>query len=154
MAARERIHERIQGEIHHADKEREARAEKMLEIPSEWNEVPDLIMEDGDILPEYMRLDKGRRDISSQGWRKRRKEDDIRAKKREHSPNVSRRIQNPEGFYSEDWDKDKQEEDDWQTQDKFQKISQMVFCNGVLEIHPIGDGSSLKSQCSSPRGWM
>ena len=47
--------------------------------------------------------------------------------KRGHSPIVSRRIQNPEGFYSEDWDKDKQEEDNWQAPDKWQKISQMVF---------------------------
>ena len=49
---------------------------------------------------------------------------------------MSRRIQNPEGFYSKDWDVDKQEEDEWQTPDKFQKISQMVFHNGVLESHP------------------
>ena len=62
MAAREGIHERIQGEIHHENKEREARAEEMLEIPLEWNEVPDLIMEDGDILPENMRPDKRKRD--------------------------------------------------------------------------------------------
>ena len=75
----------------------------------------------------------------SQRRKKRRKEDDIWTEKREHSPTVSRRIQNPEGFYSKDWDEDKQEEDEWQTPDKFQKISQMVFRNGVLEIHPVGD---------------
>ena len=72
--------------------------------------------------------------------KKQRKEDDNWTEKREHSPTVSRRIQNPEGFYSEDWDEDKQEEDEWQTPDKFQKILQMVFCIGVLEIHPVGDG--------------
>ena len=55
-----------------------------------------------------------------------------------HSPNLSWRIKNPEGFYPADWDEDKQEEDEWQTPNKFQKISQMVFCNGVLEIHPVG----------------
>ena len=49
-------------------------------------------------------------------------------------------MRNPEGFYSEDWDEDKQEEDEWQIPDKFQKISQMVFCNGILESHPVGDG--------------
>ena len=49
MAAREGIHERIQAEIHHENKEREARAEEMLEIPLEWIEVWGLIMEDGDI---------------------------------------------------------------------------------------------------------
>ena len=52
----------------------------------------------------------------------------------------SQRIQNHEGFYSEDWDEDKREEDELQTPDKFQKISQMVFCNGVLEIHLAGEG--------------
>ena len=112
----------------------------MLEVPLKWNAVPDLIMEDGDILPEDMRPGKRRTDEISPGRRKPRKEDNIRAEKREHSPTVSCRIQNPEGFYSEDWDKDKQEEDDWQTPDKFQRISQMVFPNGVLEIHPIGKG--------------
>ena len=55
-------------------------------------------------------------------------------------------MQNPEGFYSEDWDEDKQEEDEWQTPDKFQKISQMVFRNGILESHPVGDGV-LSSHC-------
>ena len=78
--------------------------------------------------------------MSSPGRRKQRKEDDIRAGKQEHSPTVSWRMQNPEGFYSEDWDEDKQEEDEWQIPDKFQKISQMVFCNGILESHPVGDG--------------
>ena len=66
--------------------------EEMLEIPLEWNEVPDLIMEDGDILPEEMRPDKQRRDEISRGQRKLRKEDNIRAEKLEHSPIVSRRI--------------------------------------------------------------
>ena len=49
-------------------------------------------------------------------------------------------MRNPEGFFSEDWDEDKQEEDEWQTPDKFQKISQMVFCNRILESHPVGGG--------------
>ena len=146
MAAREGIHKRIQAEIHHEDKEREDRAKEM-----EWNEGPDLIMEDGDILPEDMRTDERRRDEISREQRKRRKEDDIRTEKREHSPTISRRVQNPEGFYSKDWDKDKQEEDEWQAPDKFQKISQMVFCNGVLEIHLIGDGV-LSSHCVQYQG--
>ena len=46
---------------------------------------------------------------------------------------------NPEGFYSEDWDKDQQDKYNWQAPDKCQKISQMMFCNEVLEIHPLGD---------------
>ena len=58
MAVREGIHERIQAEMHHENKEIEARAEEMLEIPPEWNAVPDLMMEDGDILPEDTRRDK------------------------------------------------------------------------------------------------
>ena len=49
-------------------------------------------------------------------------------------------LRNPEGFYSEDWDKEKQEEDEWQIPDKFQKISQMVFRNGIIENPPVGDG--------------
>ena len=92
MAAREGIHERIQADIHHEDKEREAGVEEMLENPPEWNKVPDLIMEDGDILPEDMRLDKRRSDEISRGQRKQRKEDNIRAKKQEYSPTVSWRI--------------------------------------------------------------
>ena len=98
-------------------------------------------MEDGDILPEDLRLDKQRRDEISQGQRKQRKEEDIRRKIREHSPTVSRRIQNPEGFFSEDWDEDKQEED---------------LTDGVLQLSPrdLSDRrqSSLKSLCSTPRG--
>ena len=75
-------------------------------------------------MSENMRPEKSMRDEISRGRKKRRKEDDIRAGKREHSPTVSR----------------KQEEDEWQIPDKFQKISQMVFCNGILESHPVGDG--------------
>ena len=54
MAAREGIHERIQAEIHQGNKEVEARAEEMLEVPPEWNEVPDLMMEEEDVLPKAM----------------------------------------------------------------------------------------------------
>ena len=45
IAVREGIHERIQAEIHHEEKEAEAVADEMLEVPLEWNEVPDLMME-------------------------------------------------------------------------------------------------------------
>ena len=51
IAVKEGIHERIQAEIHHEDKEVEARAEEMLEVPPEWKEVPDLMMEDKDVRP-------------------------------------------------------------------------------------------------------
>ena len=63
-------------------------------------------MDDGDILAESMRPEKSRRDEIARGQRKRRKEDDIRAEKQEHSPTMSRRMQNPEGFYSEEWNED------------------------------------------------
>ena len=53
--------------------------------------------------------------------------------KREHSPTENTE---PEEFYSEDWDEFKQEEDEWQILDKWQKILQMVFHSGCLGINP------------------
>ena len=44
MVVREGIHERIQAEIYHENKERSVQDEEMLEIPPEWNEVQDLIL--------------------------------------------------------------------------------------------------------------
>ena len=105
---REGIHKRIQAEIHHEDRERAFQAEKRLDAPPGWNNVEDLIMEDGEILEENTRLEKRRRDEVAQGWRKQRKEDDIRAEKQEHSPCTSKRTRNPEGFYSENWNDDQQ----------------------------------------------
>ena len=96
IAAREGINERIQSEIHQGNKDVEARAEEMLEVPPEWNKVPDLMMEEEDVLPEATESNKQRRDEISRGSRKRRKEDDIRLEKQGHSPTVSWRIQNPE----------------------------------------------------------
>ena len=122
----------------------------MLEVPPECNEV-DLMMEEEDVLPEATGSTKWRRDEISRGRRKQRKEDDIRPEKRGHSPTVSRRILNLEGFYSEDWDKDQQEEDDWQAPVKWQRISQMVFRNKVLEIHLVGDGA-MSSFCTQHQG--
>ena len=43
MAVREGIHERIQAEIYHENKEREAQAEEILDIPPEWNELYNLV---------------------------------------------------------------------------------------------------------------
>ena len=75
--------------------------------------------------------------------------------KREHSLMVSWRTQNPAGFYSEDWDEFQQEEDEWQTPDKWQRISQMVFCGGCLEINPDEAGYTyLKFLYSTPRRRM
>ena len=62
MVVREEIHERIQAEIYHEDRERAFQAEEMWDIHSEWNEVKDLILDDGDILSENMRPEKRRRD--------------------------------------------------------------------------------------------
>ena len=45
----------------------EARAEEMLEVPLEWNEVPDLMMEEEDVLPEAKGSNKRRRDEISRG---------------------------------------------------------------------------------------
>ena len=102
-------------------------AEEMLEVPLEWNEVPDLMMEDEDVQPATEGAAKQKMDEVTQGWRKRRKEDDIRPEKHVQSPTVSWRTHNSEGFYSEDWNEVQQEEDDWQMPDMWQRISQMVF---------------------------
>ena len=80
-----------------------------------------------------------------------RRENDICTEKREHSPSTSKRTRNPEGFYSENWDDDQQEEDECQVPDKFQRISPMVFRNGVLERHPVVD-KVLSSHRVQPQG--
>ena len=74
----------------------------MLEVPSKWNEVPDLMMEDKDGGPATEAAVQQKIDEVAQGWRKQRKVDDICLEKCEHSPTVSWRTRNPEGFYSED----------------------------------------------------
>ena len=51
-----------------------------------------------------------------------------------------RRIHPPQGFYIEDWREDQQEEDDNQKPDKFQRISDMVFLNGVQEVPLVKEG--------------
>ena len=51
IAVREGIHERIQTEIHQGNKKEEASADETLEVPPEWNEFPDLVMEEEDVLP-------------------------------------------------------------------------------------------------------
>ena len=81
------------------------------------------------------RIYKRRQDEVSRGQRKQQKEDDIRPEKRGHWPTVSWRVQNPEGFYSEDWNKVQQEEDKWQAPEN---LMQMVFRERSLEINPAG----------------
>ena len=69
--------------------------------PPEWNEVPDLNMEDEDVRPATEAAVKQKTYEVAQGWRKRRKEDYIRPEKSEHLPTVSQRTRNPEVFYYE-----------------------------------------------------
>ena len=95
----------------------------MIDVPPEWNEVPGLMMEDKDVRTATEGAAKQKIYEVARGRRKRRKEDDIRPEKRAHSPKVSQRTQNPEGFYSEDWNEVQQEEDKLQTPDKWQRIS-------------------------------
>ena len=94
---REGIDERLQAEIHQGNKEEEASAEEMLEVPPELNEGLDLMMKEEDVLPKATGSTKRRRDEVSRGQRKWRKEDDVRLEKQGHSPTVSWKIQNPEG---------------------------------------------------------
>ena len=77
------------------------------------------------------RPEKRKREEISQGQRKSRYEEDLRGDKGEHSPTESCRVHPPLGFYSEEWDEDLQEEDDYQVPDKFQRVSKIVFPHGV-----------------------
>ena len=92
--------------------------EPELEVSQEWNEVSNLMLEEEDFLLEAAGYTKRKRDEVALGRRKRRKENDIQPEKHLHSPTASRRIQNPEGFHSEDWNEVQQEEDEWQAPDK------------------------------------
>ena len=115
----------------------------MLEVPPEGNAVPDLIMEDEEGMMIMEIYTKEKRDEVAQGRRKHPKEDDIRPEK-----HISR---NPTGFYSEDWDEFQQEEDEWQTPDKWQRISQMVFHGRCLEINP-DEARYISSSCTQHQG--
>ena len=112
----------------------------MLEVPPEWNEVPELMMEE-----EAAGSTKWKRDEAAREQKKRRKEDDIRPEKCVHQPTVFWRVHNSEGFY---WNEGQQGEDEWQSPEKWQSILQMVFCGRGLEINPVEDGaiSSLFTQ--------
>ena len=59
---REGIHERIQVEIYHEDRERAFKAEESLNAPLGWNKVEDLTMDDGEILAKNIKPEKRRRD--------------------------------------------------------------------------------------------
>ena len=120
-------------------------AEEMLEVPPEWNEVPDLMMEDKIVLPKAEGSTKRKRDEVAWGRRKWWKEADIQPEKLVNSPTASRRKQNPEGFYSEDWNEVQQAPDKWQ------RILQMVFRAGGLDINPVGY-RSISSSCTQHQG--
>ena len=96
IAVREGVHKRIQAENHHEDKEGEATAEEMLEVPPEWNEVPDLMMEDEDIWPAYKGATKRKIDEVAWGRTIQQKKDKILPKKHAHSHTVFQRTQNSE----------------------------------------------------------
>ena len=81
IAEREGVHKRIKTEIQHEDTEAE-----MAEIPSEWNSVSDLIMEDEEELMITETDNKHKRDEVAQGQRKQWKEDDIGPEKCDQSP--------------------------------------------------------------------
>ena len=83
----------------------------MSEVPPEWNEVSDLMMEDEGVQPATEEAAERKIDKVAQGRRKWQKEHDIRPKKRANSPTVSQRTQNSEGFYSKDRNEVQQEED-------------------------------------------
>ena len=89
--------------------------------------MQDLIIDGGDMISEDLRPEKRKREEISRGRRKCRHEEDIRVDKREYSLTVTCRVHHPQGFFSEEWNKDQQEEDDYQSLDKFQRISNMVF---------------------------
>ena len=78
IAVRELIHERIQAEIQHKDKEAKGMVEEMLNTLPAWNEVPDLMMESKDARMITEAATKWKTDEVAQGRRKGRWEDDIR----------------------------------------------------------------------------
>ena len=106
-----------------------------VEIPPEWNAVPDLIMEDEEGIMIMETDTKRKRDKVAWGRRKRRKEDDIRPEKHEHLPKVSWRTWNPAGFYLTDWNELQQEED----------VPAMCYsgCKGIRLIQDIFDYYSI-----------
>ena len=67
---REGIHERIQAEIHQEVREEAFQAEERLNAPPVWNEVEDLMMDDGEILEENTRPEKRKREEISRGSEK------------------------------------------------------------------------------------
>ena len=86
IAERKGINKRIQSQIQHEDKEAKAAEDVILEIPPEWNAVPDLIMEDKEGMMITETDTNLKRDKVAQGRRKRQKEDGIHPENCKHSP--------------------------------------------------------------------
>ena len=80
-------------------------------------------MDDGDSLTVDVRPEKRKREEREKG----RHEEDLRGNIREHSTTESHRVHPSQGFYSEEWQKELQDEDDYQSPDKFQRVSRIVF---------------------------
>ena len=72
VAAREGIHERIQGEMQYEDKE----AEELLEAPPVWSSMLDLMMDTEGEVTRPVAATKRKRDEVAWGRRKRQREDD------------------------------------------------------------------------------
>ena len=104
----------------------------------EGNEVSKLGLDNEDFLLEAEGYTKWKKDEVALGRIKRQKENEIRPEKSLHLPSASMRTHNPERFYSDDWNEVKQEEEEWQEPDEWQRILQMVFRRGDLEFNPVG----------------
>ena len=97
-------------------------------------------MEDEDFLLKAEGYTKRKKDEVTLGRIKQQKKDEIGPEKSLHLPSASLRTQNPERFYSEDWNEVQQEEEEWQAPDEWWRILQMVFLSRDLEINPVGCG--------------
>ena len=122
---------------------------EMLDVPPERNEVPDLMMEEKDVLPEATRSTKPRGDEISRGQKKRRKEDNIGPEKHDICPQYPREYKIQRDSVPKIGTKFGKKKT--KAPDTWQRISQMVFCNGVLEIHSVGDGA-ISSLCTQHLG--
>ena len=112
-------------------------AEERLETesPPQWKEVPDLMMENEDGEESNKASGKRKQEKVARGWWKQQREEDIWVEKRERPHYETPCKCKLDGFYSEEWGKEQQEEDHWQVQDKKEKIVQMVFHDGLPDIH-------------------
>ena len=83
-----------------ATKEAEARVQEQMEPLPQWFEVPGLILHEENDEEMLEDTAKRKRDEVSRGWRKRQIEENIRVRKREHSPSVQVCLRKPNNFNS------------------------------------------------------